>query len=374
MPEPILLMVRELAVGGGCERDLTKLALTIDRTRFEPHVACFHEGYRAEEIRAAGVPVSRFNVRSFRDRSLFTGISQYRRYVTEKGIRLVHAYDLPTSIFVSIAGRLSRTPVIVTSHLGHRELVSTKDRMLGRLSDRLSHRIVVNCDAMRQNLVQDENVAERKIFLSYNGFMPSVFHPARSPQERWRPPQFTPQDLLIGTVCVLRLEKNIPLLLRSFADLRRMQPSVPLKLLVVGSGALEQELQVLAAELGIAADTTFVPARQDVERWYRALDIFVLPSFSEAFPNAVLEAMASGCATVATRVGGIPELITHGETGLLFENRSQSDLTAQLHRLVGDPALRAQLGANASHLTLSRFTMQHYCDRMETFYSDLLSG
>ena len=94
MPTPILLMVRELAVGGGCERDLTKLALTIDRQKFAPHVACFHEGYRADELRAAGVPVTRFDVHSFRDRSALSGIAQFRRYTHQHGIRLVHAKRL----------------------------------------------------------------------------------------------------------------------------------------------------------------------------------------------------------------------------------------------------------------------------------------
>ena len=101
-------------------------------------------------------------------------------------------------------------------------------------------------------------------------------------------PQFAPADLIIGTVCVLRLEKNIPLLLRAFANLRRQHPGLPLKLLIVGSGALEHELPALALQLGIADQTTFEPARKDIERWYHAMDVFVLPSFSEAFPNAVL--------------------------------------------------------------------------------------
>lgn len=372
-PVPILLMVRELAVGGGCERDLTKLALTIDRRKFSPHVACFHEGWRAGEIRASGVPVVCFAVRSFRNRSALAGLAHFKRYTRQHAIRLVHAYDLPTSIFASVAGRFSGLPAIVTSHLGHRDLFPSQDRLLAKLADRLSHRVVVNCEAMRRNLTIHEGVPARKLFLSHNGFMPEVFHPTPAHQPRWRPPQFTPADLIIGSVCVLRREKNIQLLLRSFADLRQLHPTLPLKLLIVGSGALEYELLALAQELGIASRTTFEPARQDVEKWYRAMDIFVLPSFSEAFPNAVLEALASGCATIATDVGGIPELVVEGDTGLLFPNRDQPALTAQLNRLVVDPSLRERLAANGARVALSRFTMQQYCERMEAFYTSLLS-
>ena len=372
-PQPILLMVRELAVGGGCERDLSKLALTIDRKQFTPHVACFWDGARADEIRAAGVPVVRFNIRSYRDPTVISGARHFRSYLHEHRIRLVHAYDLPTSIFAAPAGRWSKTPAVVTSNLGHRELFPLKDRLLAKLSDRFSHRIVVNCEAMRRHLLDDEGVPANKIFLSHNGFMPETFHPAKDPQSRFRPPQFTPEDIVIGIVCVLRAEKNIPLLMQSFADLRRMRPNLKLKLLIVGSGALGQELAAKAVELGINGDTHFEPARMDIADWYRAMDVFVLPSYSEAFPNAVLEAMACGLATIATNVGGIPELITDSETGLLFPNRDQAALTAQLSRCVDDESFRRRLGANAAQSVLSRFTMEHYCARMEAFYGSLLA-
>jgi len=371
LPVPILLLARQLALGG-CERDLTKLALTIDRRKFSPHVACFHEGFRAAEIRSSGVPVTRFDISSFHDLSTLTGLTQFKTYVRQHAIRLVHAYDLPTSIFAASAGRYSRLPAIVTSNLGHRELFSRKVRFLAQLSDRLAHRIVVNCAAMRRHLIDDEQVPDSKIFVSHNGFMPEFFHPSRPNESPWRPPQFSPTDLILGTVCVLRPEKNIPLLMRSFADLRPQHPH--LKLLIVGSGSLDHELPALARQLGIDTHTHFEPARQDVERCYRALDIFALTSYSEAFPNGVLEAMASGCATVATRVGGIPELITDGETGFLFPNQDQATLTAKLQLLIADPVLRRRLAANAAQHALSRFTMQQYCQRMEAFYASLLSS
>src|SRR5438093_4525815 len=93
-PCPVLLMVRELGIGG-CERDLTKIAKGLNRDLFEPHVGCFHsEGLRTEELRAGGIPIIRFPVRSFGSLSALTGALQMGRYLDRHAIRLVHAFDV----------------------------------------------------------------------------------------------------------------------------------------------------------------------------------------------------------------------------------------------------------------------------------------
>src|SRR5947207_11914065 len=110
-------MVRELGIGG-CERDLTKIAKGLNRDLFEPHVGCFHsEGLRTEELRAGGIPIIRFPVRSFGSVSALTGALQMGRYLDRHGIRLVHAFDVPTVIFAVPVARAFRTPVVVAGQL-----------------------------------------------------------------------------------------------------------------------------------------------------------------------------------------------------------------------------------------------------------------
>jgi glycosyltransferase involved in cell wall biosynthesis len=107
---------------------------------------------------------------------------------------------------------------------------------------------------------------------------------------------------------------------------------------------------------------------------FRKIDIFVLPSVSESFPNALLEAMASGCACVATRVGGIPELIEDNRSGLLFANGDAGALAAHLDRLLKDTALRRQLGTAAAARARAEFPVNAYCRRMEALYDTLLTS
>ena len=362
MPVPILFSVRELGVGG-CERDVTKLALAIDRVKFTPHVAYFHDGFRSPELRAAGVPLVHLPVKSFLDRSAWEGVRVFSEYVRAHEIQISHAYDVPLSIFTSVAGRRAGVPVVIASMLGYRDLFPAKERYLLPFSDRLAHRIVVNSEAVRRHLMADYRVPERKLFLSRNGYSPEVFF-APAPGGRPRPGALAGAGLVIGTISALRKEKNPALLVEAFARIRR--PG--LRLLILGSGVLEAGLKEQAARLGIADDCVFEPGRADVAPWYRSIDIFVHSSVSESFPNGVLEAMASGCATVATRVGGVPELVRHEETGLLFESGDVAGLTAYLERLTSDAALRERLGRSAAAAALREFTMAHYCERMERFY------
>src|SRR6185312_10530777 len=121
----------------------------------------------------------------------------------------------------------------------------------------------------------------------------------------------------IGIVCALRREKNLPLLQEAFAKVHASHPEV--RLVIIGSGVELNSLQENAGRLGITGAIDFIPATPDVPDWLRKMDIFVLPSYSEAFSNSLLEAMACGCAVVGSRVGGTPELTgSSEERGLLF--------------------------------------------------------
>jgi len=367
-PWPILLLVRELGIGG-CERDLTKIASGLDRQRFQPHVGCFHpEGLRTAELRAAGVPIVQFPVRSLRSRSALAGLSRMGAYLERHRIQLVHSYDVPMNIFGIPAARWFRVPVALSSQLSHRDLLRPLSRLAVRLTDHLADRIVVNCEAMRRHLVEDEKVPYRRIYLCYNGVDTGVFHPF----QRRRLPALEGAALVIGVVCALRPEKRLDLLLEAFARVRELQPGM--KLLLVGSGPELAPLEARSRRLGIAGECNFQPATSEVAPWLRAIDIFVLPSVSEAFSNALLEAMACGCCPLGSRVGGTPELIADGESGLLFAPGDAADLAGKLALVIRQAPLRQRFAAAAAALARERLSIQIAVRRMEELYGALLEG
>jgi glycosyltransferase involved in cell wall biosynthesis len=365
-PWPILLMVRELGIGG-CERDLTKLAKKLDRTRFAPHVGCFHsEGLRTAELQAAGIPIVRFPVTSLKSWSAIEGGRQMGRYLKDNGIVIVHAFDVPTVLFAIPAARFHRTPVIIANQLAYRDLFPPLYQRMLRVTDRLADCVVSNSQAVQQYLIDQEHVPAGRTYLCYNGVETEVFHPSPEP----RPPALAGASLVIGAICALRPEKRLDLLLQAFSRIRHLRDGI--KLLIVGSGPVLPSLTNLCTALGLDDACIFEPSKTDVAPWMRAIDVFVMSSESESFPNALLEAMASGCAPVGSRVGGIPELISPNQTGLLFESGDIEGLAAALSLLIADEPLRLRLSQAAVRSARENFSMEINASCNQQLYDRLL--
>ena len=363
-PVPVLLMVRELNLGGS-ERQMAEIAKALDRSRFDPRVGCFRPaGLRADDLRAAGVPIVHFPVPSI---ASVKGALRIAAYIREQNIRLVHTFDTPANLYGAPAARLAGSAVVLSSQRVDRALWQSWQRHGLRLTDRLVDGIVVNCDFLRRHLRDEEKVPAGLIHLCYNGVDTHAFQPLQAD----RPEALRSAPLVLGVVCGLRPEKGLETLLYAFAEVRGLVPGM--KLAIVGSGPCLADLQDRARALGVLPDCVFEPATPRVADWLRAIDIFVLPSLSEALSNSLMEAMACGCCVAASRVGGNPELVTDGKTGMLFEPGDAAALAGVLRLLVHDPVRRGELALNAARLIHSRFSLEAAARRMTEIYSALLA-
>jgi glycosyltransferase involved in cell wall biosynthesis len=360
-PVPVLLLVRALGIGGS-ERQLVETARFLQRERFAPHVGCFRpDGLRRADLERAGVPILHLPVYSFRSTAVVTAASRLIRYIRQHHIQVVHSFDAPLNMFAVPIARFAGVPAVISSQRGHRDLTGGVTKFCLRVSDRLTDAVVVNCDAMRRHLVDDEGVPESKIRICYNAVDVDQFK-RRATVSPW------PGKPVIGVVCALRPEKGLDTLLRAFAMLSRQDAM----LAIVGSGPELPRLTALALELGIAARCHFEPATSEVAEWLSRIDIFVLPSRTEALSNALMEAMACACCPIATRVGGNPELIDDGGNGLLFEVDNVEQLAAQMEELLADPERRQRMAAAASAKMASRFTHAQAASTMQEIYDLVL--
>ena len=360
-PAGVLLMTQQLGPGG-TERQVAEMARALDRSRFRPHVACFADGVRGQELRDAGIPVLQLPLTSFFSPQALRQALRLGRYLREHQIEIVHAFDYPLSCFGIPTARVAGSPVVLSSQRGDRELNPPFYRGLQRVTDHMVDGIVVNCEAMRRHLVEDECVARGLIHLCYNGVDTERFHVL---------PKREGEPLVIGIVSMLRPEKGLDTLLEAFARVKDLDPSM--RLLLVGSGSEQEALQARVQALGIAGRCTFEPATNDVAGWLRRIDIFVLPSLSEALSNALMEAMACGCAAIASRVGGNPELVVDGETGLLFEKQDVAGLAARLGLLIKDTEQRRRLAQAGARMIAEKMSIASSARRMEEIYELFLA-
>jgi glycosyltransferase involved in cell wall biosynthesis len=358
-------MTRDLDQGG-IQRDVAKIATHLDPSRFEPHVATyFVGGIRQDELRAAGIPVLHLPVGALLSAGGLAAALRLGRYIRHHAIQVLHAYDPTATLGVPVARGLN-LPAILSSQLSYRDIMDWKTRFLMRLTDRIVDAVLVNCEAMRRHMVEEEGVPARRVELCYNGVDTGQFYPAEAP----KPEVLSGASLVIGTVCALRPEKGLLVLQEAFAAARKPAGA---RLLIVGSGEELPRLESHAGELGIADASVFIPATPEVPRWLRAIDIFVLPSLSEAFSNSLLEAMACGCAAIGSRVGGTPELIGEEERGLLFTCGDASELARKLSVLMEREGLRRELAARAARFVRENLTIEIAARRTAEIYEKLLA-
>jgi glycosyltransferase involved in cell wall biosynthesis len=178
---------------------------------------------------------------------------------------------------------------------------------------------------------------------------------------------------VVGTICALREEKCLPVLLDAFAHIARPGR----KLVIVGSGPMREQLEEQCRHLSLTSYCHFEPTTHAVASWLHSMDVFVLPSRTEGLSNALMEAMACGCAVVASEVGGNPELVRPGKTGLLFPSGDAPALAAALEKLAEHPELRATLAQAAVETSRQEFLPSVSTRRMEQIYAgclDTISG
>ena len=167
--------------------------------------------------------------------------------------------------------------------------------------------------------------------------------------------------------------KGIPVALRAWPMVRERFPDAVLAL--VGGGELEGELRALVARLGLHDAVVFTGVRTDMPAVYRATDVVLLPStHGENLPTVLIEASACAKPIVASRVGGVPDIVVHGHTGLLFEPHDEAALCDSVCRLLGDAALRERLGSAAEHRARSHFSAAVWVERLRSLYEDAARG
>jgi glycosyltransferase involved in cell wall biosynthesis len=270
-------------------------------------------------------------------------------------IAVVHTAELYSNIFGLPGAAVANVPVRVGNRREINPDKSPAQIAMQRTAYSAAHKVVANSRAAADRL-RLERVPEGKIAVIANGL----------DCDRFERPIPRPKLRKVVVVANLRPEKGHDVLMGAAVDVLRRYPDAQFE--VVGGGPELQSLLARAEALGVLHAFTFLGHRDDVPARMADGDIFVLPSRSEAFPNAVLEAMAAGLPIVASGVGGIVELIDEGVTGLLAAPGDTRALADRLCRLMNDPALASRLGDAARAKAHARYSFDRMVAAFESLY------
>jgi len=273
----------------------------------------------------------------------------------------VHGHGAKAGLVGRLAARLAGgRGVIYTVHnsILYEDWPGWKRWVLARAEARLSRLtdcIITVSGALRRELMEREGIEGSRMVTIYNGIDPERFAVGPEARLKMRRELGLPADIpVVGTVARLAPQKGLTYLIRSLALLREHIPDV--LGVVVGEGPMRSALEREVEECG--APVVFTGYRTDIPSLMAGFDVFVLPSVTEGLPLIVLEAMAAGRAVVATAVGGRPEAVAEGETGLLVPPRDPEALCAALRFLLDAPGQAARMGAAGRERVRRMFTAE----------------
>jgi len=298
------------------------------------------------------------------------GARRLARVIEDGEFDLVQSHDFRTRRLATLACTLASVPHVTSVHGW---IVNSHRQRLARIIDqrliRRARRIIAVSNRLVSDLVES-GVPQERITLFPNAVLLDDYPPAMPADQARRELGLPASSKCIGVVGRLSPEKRHDLFLEMAADLASSDPDVVF--LVVGHGPLQSELQRLADRLKVAGRVVFLGHRGDMQRIYAALNVLVLCSDTEGMPNVVLEAFAYGRPVVATRVGGVPEVVTNGENGLVVPPGQRAPLVAAVRSLLGDADLAARLGRQGRKTIEERFDFRRRTAALEALYQSIL--
>lgn len=356
---------------GGAKTHVLSLLQGLSRTE-QVRLVCFLEGPFAREARELGIDTV-----VLESNHVLRVAGILAAEVNADGYQVVHCHGARANLIGALLQRRVRVPVVTTVHSDYR--LDYLGRTFHRLTygtintvclRRIPYHIGVS-NAMAELLIS-RGFNPQTMFSIYNGVKFAPVAPALGREAYFQSVglQADPESVVFGIAARLSAVKDVGTLIRGFSQAVRQCPSI--RLLIAGDGEQAAELKKLAAEICPPETVCFAGWVSDMDSFYNAVDVNTLTSLSETFPYALTEGARLKCATIASRVGGVPDLIEHGVTGLLFQPQNAEELAGHMRALAGDPPLRRRLGDALYARAKRDFSEEATVERQKEIYKVIL--
>tara|TARA_B100000214_G_C23969930_1_gene629574 strand:- start:52 stop:1158 length:1107 start_codon:yes stop_codon:yes gene_type:complete len=351
---------------GGTEQVIRQLVMNLDKTRFHNEIACI-DG----EVGALGQAMEIEHGIKHHSRRRAAGfdlktILWIRQLIKSGEFDVVHCHQYSPYAYGWFAHWGTRARVVFTEHgRFHPDQYRKKAKYINPFIARTTHKLVAISAATRDALVEYEYLRRDRISVIYNGIAPITIDEERRSALKAQL-QIEPGETVIGTVARLDAVKNQALMLKALRAL--LDQNFRVRLILVGDGPERQNLEKLTTNLKLEESVIFTGFQSQPADYLSLMDIFLLPSFTEGTSMTLLEAMSLGIPTIATRVGGTPEIVIEGETGLLIESDDLLGFTSAIRLLLEQPDKLSSMAQQAKRRFKERFSARQMVDEYEHCY------
>jgi glycosyltransferase involved in cell wall biosynthesis len=356
----LLLYVRRLQEGG-TERRVERLARGLNGSRFQTAVAYSRSwGPVGERLRLAGIPVVRFSDRNAVEaESVIRGVAP----------GIFHSFTHKAGVDIA-AATAGGTPLVMASRTNMREWDERlKVRPWELMRNRMSHRITSVSDAVASLCAQVEGVTRQNIVVIHSGVeLPGLDNGGATIRQELGIAGHVPT---IGYVANYRPEKAHELLLRSFRLVVDQRPDAHLICCGIMNPETGSGLAALVREMGLGLNVALLPSRSGVSPVYRGLDLYVHPSRYEGFSNSLLEAMSHALPVVATNVGGTPEAVVDGVTGLMVPKDDRHALAGAMLEMLANSDRAKRFGQAGRQRVARCFTVERMVEAYARLYDEV---
>jgi len=365
----VIHLVEDLKIGGA-ERVIADIAEGLDRKRFDASVWCVTRGGEtADELLEKGIEVHILGISSYRNP---LNVFRLTRLLRKSKPEIVHTHGYFASVIGRLAAKNAHIPVIA-AHV-HSTYWEYKKRhlLIEKKLSRFTHKIIC-CSQAVENFVKNfEKIKDDKTIVIYNGVDEERFSPLKATTSIRAELGIDEEFSVVGTVSSLAPHKGHEYLIQAASLVLDAFPSA--KFLIVGEGPLRKKLEDQAKKLNIHPAVIFTGARKDIPEMLSLIDVFVLPSFSrEGLGIAIIEAMAAEKPVVATDIGGIPEAVQGGETGLLVPPGNPDALARAIIELLQNPEKAKEMGKSGRARFKKKFTKKKMLSEIENVYHSLIN-
>ena len=374
-PHHVLFLVDQLCEMGGAERMLLNTIRLLPKSRYRCSLITFRIDPSLEFFHDFPCPYYLFPLRRTYDWNAMRMARKLRNYIRREKVEIVHTFFETADLWGGLVSKLSGGRVLISSRRDMGILRSMKHTWGYRMMNPLFDLVLTVSEEVRRFCIQEDHLRPEKVLTLYNGLdLGSVANKNQAESLRGSL-GLLPSARLVVTVGHIRRVKGIDILVEAAAIVAKKLPEAIF--LVVGRNSEPhhvQELEAKIAGLGIQRNVRFLGETENALSILKSCDVFFLPSRSEGFSNALIEAMACGLPCVATRVGGNAEAVEEGCSGYLVENEDAGAAADRIQRLLRNPVSAREMGSVGRKIVESKFTDEIMIQQLVVQYERLLAA